>query len=182
MIDIWLKTLPFLYAALWGGENLVDPSISTIGPTDSAIYAGLGPFRGGGPATRYGVEGAFNYVYGWSFLNLRPQATVFADQRGDFLAGVGVNDEYVFKNVNLAADGSMPVFLSWSAGPSYYAPGPRPQGFAGAAFQFHLVNEIGFYLNRSVRVSIAFDHYSSGGLTQPNPNSDAITLNIGMRF
>lgn len=182
MIDIWLKVLPFVYAGIWGAQNVFDPSISTIGPTSSMVVGGIGDVWRTREGLTSGPEGAFSYVYGWSAFNLRPQATAFVTGRGDVLVGVGFNDEYVFKSINLARDGSMPVFYSWSAGPSYYSPGAGSGGNFGYALQFHMVNEVGFYVNNSTRVSIAYDHYSSGGLTEPNPNSNAVTLNIGYKF
>ena len=97
--------------------------------------------------------------------------------------GVGLNDEYVFKGISLTPDGSMPVFFSWSAGPSYYAPGKAPLGNGGPRFEFHLINELGFYVNHAMRVSFSYVHYSSGGFTnQPNPDNNAFLLNVGYRF
>ena len=182
MINVWLKVLPFFYAGIWGAENAIDPGIRTIGPTSSMVYGGVGDIWRARQGPTSQVEGAFNYAYGWNFLNLRPELTVFVTQGGDALMGVGVNDEYVFKTVSLAPDGSMPVFYSWSAGPSYYSPGSAPNGNLGSGFQFHLINEVGFYVNHSTRVSISYDHYSSGDLTSPNPNSNAFLLNVGCRF
>jgi hypothetical protein len=182
MIDIWIKVLPFLYTGIWGAQNLFDPSVRTIGPTDSMVVGGLGDIvkahTGQGD-----IEGAFTYAYGWNFLNLRPEATGVLTANGDALIGVGVNDEYVFKGISLTPDGSMPVFFSWSAGPSYYAPGRAPWGNSGPHLEFHLINEVGFYVNHAMRVSVSYTHYSSGGLTnQSNPNNNSILLNIGYRF
>lgn len=182
VIDIWIKVLPFVYAGIWGTQVAVDPSIRTIGPTDSSVEVGVGDLW----RTRAGIgtqgEAAFSYNYGWSAFNLRPEVSAFVTSRGDMLAGFGVNDEYVFKNFSLTGDGRTPVFFSWSAGPSYYIPGPAPGGNFGYSLQFHVINEIGFYVNRAMRVSVSFDHYSSGGLTEPNPNSNAFLLNIGYKF
>ena len=182
MIDIWIKALPFLYTGIWGAQNLFDPSIRTIGPTDSMVVGGLGDVwkahTGQGE-----VEGAFTYAYGWNFLNLRPEATGILTQNGDALMGVGLNDEYVFKGISLAPDGSMPVFFSWSAGPSYYFPGKAASANNGPHLEFHLINELGFYVNHAMRVSVSYVHYSSGGFTSlPNPDSNAFLLNIGYKF
>lgn len=182
VIDIWIKVLPFVYAGIWGAQNVLDPSINTIGPTNSMVVGGVGDLWRTRDGLTNQVEGAFTYAYGWSAFNLRPEVSAFATSRGDMLAGFGVNDEYVFKNFSLTPDGATPVFFSWTAGPSYYSPGPGQGGNFGYSLQFHVINEVGVYVNHSTRISVSYDHYSSGGLTEPNPNSNAFLVNLGYKF
>jgi hypothetical protein len=182
--DIWVYVLPALFSGIWGTEAYFDPGQTlTIGPAPSEVVGGLGGVVKDNNDREDGAGAAtLAYAGGWKFLNLQPKLTVFATQRGDVVAGLGVQDEFLFKNLSLLPDGSAPLFPSWSAGPALYLPGRGPEANYGHTLQFQMVDEVGFYVGHSMRVSLAYDHYSDGGFTNINPNGNAITLNLGYRF
>jgi hypothetical protein len=155
----------------------------SVGPADSLAIVGVGGVvRANQPAQVGQGVASFNYVYGWSVWGFRPQFAALVTARGDGLAGLGVMNEYVFKTVSIAPDGRAPVFFSWGVSPSLYEPGPKPNGNAGGHFQFHMTDEIGFYAGKSMRVSLVYEHYSSGDFTLPNPNGNAFGVKLGYRF
>jgi hypothetical protein len=154
-----------------------------IGPAENQIVGGLGAIvKANNNDQRGSGEATLAYAYGWRALGFQPKVTAFVTSRGDVVAGIGVQDEFVFKDISLMPDGAAPLFFSWSAAPAFYLPGPRPGGNYGHSLQFQMTDEIGFYVGRSMRVSLAFDHYSDGGFTDVNPNGNAFTLNLGYRF
>jgi hypothetical protein len=176
--------LPAFYSAIVGAQAISDPDKAlTIGPADYEVVGGLGGVLKAHNSLEQGAgEATFGYVGGWKFFNLQPKVTLFATDRGDLLAGLGVQDEIILNNINLRPDGSAPLFVSWSGGPALYFPGRGPNANYGHSFQFQMVDEIGFYWGRSLRVSLAYNHYSDGGFTNVNPNGNAFTLNVGYRF
>jgi len=182
--DIWVKILPLIYGTIWGGEALYDPKqMFYSGPADQQLVGGLGAIvKANNDLERGSGEATLAYTYGWRSLGFQPKVMTFVTSRGDVVAGVGLQDDFLFRNISLLPDGSAPLFFSFAAGPSLYMPGPRPDGNFGHPFQFQMTDEIGFYVGKSARVSFAFNHYSDGGFTDINPNGNAFTLNFGYRF
>jgi hypothetical protein len=181
---MWVYLLPAIYAGIWGTQAWVDPADTYyIGPADQQIVGGAGQvFKATNEREDGAPEGTLAYVYGWKAFNLQPKLTAFVTAHGDLVAGVGVQDDMVFKNLSLTPDGASPFFLSWSVGPALYVPGAGPNSSPGRPLQFQMTDEAGFYIGKSLRVSVAYDHYSNGGFVSPNPDGNAWTLNVGYRF
>ena len=182
--DIWVKVLPLLYTGIWGGETLYDPNqMLSVGPAQQQLVGGLGGIIKANNNTERGSgEATLAYVYGYRAYGFQPKLMPFVTSRGDVVAGLGLQDDFLFRNISLLPDGSAPMFFSFAAAPSFYMPGPSPRGNYGHPFQFQMTDEIGFYVGKSARISFAFNHYSDGGFTDVNPNGNAFTLNFGYRF
>jgi hypothetical protein len=182
--DMWVYLLPVLYSGIWGAQAWVNPTDTfNIGPADQQIVGGAGQvIKANNERENGSVEGTLAYTYGGKAFNLQPKLTAFVTARGDLLTGVGVQDDMVFKNISLTPDGASPMFFSWSVGPALYFPGPRPNANPGSTLQFQMTDEVGFYLGKSLRVSVAYNHYSNGGFVSPNPDGNAFTFNVGYRF
>jgi hypothetical protein len=182
--EMWVYLLPAIYAGLWGTQAYVDPTGAfTTGPASQQIVGGLGDvFRATNEAEVGAGEATLAYVGGWKAFNFQPKLTTYVTARGDVVMGVGVQDDWVFKNISLTPDGSVPVFVSWSVGPALYVAGHGPNANPGTALQFQITDEVGFYVGKSFRVSVAYDHYSNGFASPNNPNGNAWTFNVGYRF
>jgi hypothetical protein len=182
--NFWVFLLPALGGAVWGTEAHLDPGqMYYIGPAEHQLVGGLGGIFEATNASQIGSgEGTLAYAYGWRAFGFQPKFTTFVTARGDVVTGIGLQNEFVFKNTSLPFAGAGPLFFSWSAGPAFYHPAPAPRGNYGPPIQFQMVNELGFYVGRSMRVSVAYNHYSDGIHDNNNPNGNSFTFNLGYRF
>src|SRR5437879_1175915 len=120
--NFWVLLLPALGGGVWGGEAYLDPEqMHYVGPVQNQVVGGLGQIFEAQHGRQEGAgEATLAYAHGFRAYGFQPKITTFVTARGDVVTGLGLQDEFVFKNITLPIAGGAPSFFSWSAGPAFY--------------------------------------------------------------